>query len=403
MGNLASAIDELSVVDVRAMPDAVLVDEIVDLARQINRLHAAYLTRLEVVDRRGGMAAEHGSTAAWLRSELRLAPAAASRDVHLSRDLADVLPMVAAAMADGDVSVAHAQVLAGLRKDLADDVVRSADPHLADGARVRDPLELRGFVTSVRHSYAPARVVADEDEAFHQRRLHLSTTIFGTGVGNWICDPVSQETIMTAIHAASPPQPGDDRSPAQRRLDGLITVCEIALRSAELPDTGGVKPHVSVVIDYPTLLGLPGAAAARLGYGTTISGDAARQLACDADIARIITGPRGEILDSGRTTRTFTAAQRRAIISRDQHCRWPRCDRPPGWCDAHHRHEWSAGGATSVDNAVLICGRHHRQLHRQHLNVTIAHDGTRSIDTWPGSADRPSVRAREPERAASPP
>jgi Domain of unknown function (DUF222) len=135
MGNLASVVDELVVVDVRAMPDAVLVDEIVDLARQINRLNAAYLTRLEVVDRRGGMAAEYGSTAAWLRTALRLSPGVACRDVHLSRDLADVMPAVTAAMTDGEVSVAHAQVLARLRKDLPDDLVRSVDPHLADGAR----------------------------------------------------------------------------------------------------------------------------------------------------------------------------------------------------------------------------------------------------------------------------
>jgi hypothetical protein len=47
MRNLASAVDELLVADVRALPDAVLADEVVEVRRQINRLEAAYLTRVE--------------------------------------------------------------------------------------------------------------------------------------------------------------------------------------------------------------------------------------------------------------------------------------------------------------------------------------------------------------------
>ncbi len=388
MGNLASAIDELFAVDARALPDAALVDEVVEIDRAINRLKAAFLARVEVLDRRGALSAEHGSTAAWLRGELRFSPSAASRHVHLARDLADVLPSVAAAMADGALSVEHAQQLAGLRKDLSDEAVRSADPHLADGARVRNPLELRQFVTAVRHSYAPARVVRAEQEAFQERALHASSTIFGTGVGNWICDPVSHETIMTAIHAASGPEAWDLRTPAQRRFDALVTVCEIAMRSGELPETGGVKPHVTVVVDLDTLLGLPGAAAARLGFGTAISGEAARQIACDAEISRVITGPRGEVLDSGRSSRTFTAAQRRAIVARDKHCRWDGCDRPASWCDAHHRVDWIFGGPTSVDSGVLLCGRHHTRVHRDDLAVLIEPDGTRTVSRILGSGRR---------------
>jgi len=385
MGNLTSAIDELLAVDVRSLPDAALVDDIVEIHRVVNRLEAAYLSRLEVIDRRGAMAAEHGTTAAWLRGTLRLSPSDASRDVHLARDLADVLPSVAMAMADGAVSAKHAWVLAGLRKDLSDDCVIAADPHLAEGARDRDPKELREFVTAVRHSYAPQAVVKDEKEAYDERELHVATTLYGTGVGNWTADPVSQEVIMTAIHAASAPVAGDDRSPAQRRFDGLLTVCEIALRSGDLPDSGGVRPHVSVVVPLDALEKRAEAAAATLGFGGSVSGEAARRIACDADVARIITGPMSEILDSGRASRTFTAAQRRAIVARDKHCRWPGCDRPPGWCDAHHRIHWADGGETSVEVGVLLCGRHHDRVHHDDLAIVVRPDGSRTVDIRPGS------------------
>jgi hypothetical protein len=324
-----------------------------------------------------------------------LAPNAAGRDVRLSRDLADVMPCVADGMANGDVSAEQAQVLAQLRKDLKDEAVRSADPHLADAALRQDPVALRAFVTAVRHSYARDKVERDEKRAYDERRLHASSTIYGTGVGNWTCDPVSQEIIMAAIHAASKPIPGDDRSAAQRRLDGLLTICELAMRSGELPETGGVKPHVTVVAQLDTLEPKDGAPTATLGFGGAVSGGSLWRIACDANIARVVMGPKSEVINVGRSSRFFTTAQRRAIVARDRHCRWPGCDRPASWCDGHHGLDWLEGGETSVDNGVLLCGRHHDRVHHDDLAVVVTADGSRSIDIRPGSGSRAKRRSRQ--------
>jgi hypothetical protein len=132
---------------------------------------------------------------------------------------------------------------------------------------------------------------------------------------------------------------------------------------------------VSVIVDYATLVNAQGAPGATLGFGTVISGDAARMLGCDGSISRIITGPNGEILDSGRATRTFTAAQRRAIIARDRHCQSGHCDTPAAWCDIHHKTHWADGGPTSTDNGILLCGRHHRHTHH-HDHHDHHHDQT---------------------------
>jgi 5-methylcytosine-specific restriction endonuclease McrA len=46
---------------------------------------------------------------------------------------------------------------------------------------------------------------------------------------------------------------------------------------------------------------------------------------------------------------------RRAVILRDRHCAWPRCERPAAWCDVHHIVHKADGGETSVENCALLC------------------------------------------------
>jgi 5-methylcytosine-specific restriction protein A len=72
---------------------------------------------------------------------------------------------------------------------------------------------------------------------------------------------------------------------------------------------------------------------------------------------------RSEPLDVGRRTAVVPPAIRRAVMLRDPHCRFPGCDRPQAWCDAHHVRHWTDGGETSLQNLLLLCRRHHRMVH----------------------------------------
>ena len=60
-----------------------------------------------------------------------------------------------------------------------------------------------------------------------------------------------------------------------------------------------------------------------------------------------------------------------AIRLRDQHCRFPHCHRPPGWCDTHHCIHWENGGPTSVNNGILLCRWHHTFLHSKRWQVRL--------------------------------
>ena len=408
MGNLASAVDELLGVDVREAPAAQLHDEIADIQRQLNRLNAAYLQRVEAVDRRGIAPEEFVNTQTWLRCAFRLSPGAAHRDVRLGRNLADVLPATTAAMADGDVSYDHARLIASLRSVLTDSALRKVEPHLVAMARTRSPHDLRKTVEYVKHAYAPDRAVEDEQELHGQRDLSMATTFDGVGVGKWTLPPASQETVETAIHAASAPLTGDTRTAGQRRADGLVTIAELALASGRLPTAGGVKPHVSLVLTG-TVAAEPLCArplpadlledldateralrdrVVQTAYGAVISVTWARRFLCDAAVSRVVFDAAGEVLDSGRSTRTFTAAQVRAMVARDRHCIWPGCDAPASWCEAHHIWHWADGGPTSVDNGVLLCGRHHDRIHLYGHAIVRRPGGRFTVDLRPASDPR---------------
>ena len=118
-----------------------------------------------------------------------------------------------------------------------------------------------------------------------------------------------------------------------------------------------------------------GSARRRWTTAPSISAAEARRLACDATIIPAVLGGPSELLDLGRGRRLFTGAARRALALRDRGCAFPGCDRPVGWCDAHHITAWAAGGATTVDNGVLLCGHHHRLIERRHWEIIIAGDG----------------------------
>ncbi len=97
----------------------------------------------------------------------------------------------------------------------------------------------------------------------------------------------------------------------------------------------------------------------------------ARRIACDAKVVPVVMGGASEILDLGRTKRTVSVAQRKALHARDRGCAFPGCPRPPKWCDAHHVKHWADGGDTDLDNMVLLCRTHHSLIHHSLWSITM--------------------------------
>jgi Domain of unknown function (DUF222) len=123
-----------------------------------------------------------------------------------------------------------------------------------------------------------------------------------------------------------------------------------------------------VVVNIPlgTLTDDRPSGSAVLGSGSVIDSGTARQLACDASVSRLITGPASEPLDIGRASRSIPTGISRLLIVEDQHCRWPGCQSPAWSCEGHHVRWWDGPyrGETKLSNLALMCWHHHHLLHK---------------------------------------
>jgi hypothetical protein len=59
----------------------------------------------------------------------------------------------------------------------------------------------------------------------------------------------------------------------------------------------------------------------------------------------------------------FSPDQRKILYARDRGCTFPGCEKTLDRCQAHHVHEYSRGGLTTLENAALVCSYHHHLVH----------------------------------------
>jgi Domain of unknown function (DUF222) len=137
---------------------------------------------------------------------------------------------------------------------------------------------------------------------------------------------------------------------------------------------GGNGTQVLVTLDLDSLL--TGLGAARLDTGVAITAGEARRLACGAGLVPAVLDTTSMPLDLGRSRRLHSASQRRALALLHHTCAIAGCHRPFAWCEIHHhRLPWSRGGPTDLDNALPLCGHHHRRTHDTRYDLRQRPDG----------------------------
>ena len=157
----------------------------------------------------------------------------------------------------------------------------------------------------------------------------------------------------------------DDRSAAQRRHDALLDAGLRLLRSATLPDSGGVPVTILARIDAHQLQGQLHDAGAgpdtRPGVAVTGTGDLLPDQSTAPAGLRGRHHPRRAQPPPAPSSATAAPAawpvlaQRHALALRDGGCSFPGCTRPATWCQTHHITAWQHGGTTDLDNLCLLC------------------------------------------------
>jgi len=369
MRSIKEVVDELAELGAGSMSDADLCDGIGEVSRAIEGMQALFLRMTAELDRRRPFEADGIlSTARFLAVTGDMADSTAREKVRVARAL-ETMPETAERFHAGELTYSKVRMLAAAA-EAHPEAFREHEAVLVDIASQLTVKDTRCAIDYWKQNLDGPLSFADMVDRSH---VHLSQTWQGMVAGDFLLDPEAGEIVSKAIETAMPPPDaraaGEElpRKASQRRAEALTHICRRYLENGDT-SLGGERPHVTVLVDLETLELRTGHTSELDKYGT-IPAETARRLACDARVSRIIVGPDSQPLDVGRTTRTFTPAQRRAIVVRDRHCAFPGCDRPPQWCDVHHVIHWIDGGETCVANGVLLCRRHHVLHHEAGFGI----------------------------------
>jgi hypothetical protein len=156
------------------------------------------------------------------------------------------------------------------------------------------------------------------------------------------------------------------------RADGMVKLAESFLADHHVSGSGGERFQVMVHLDQD-VLEADGAWSATLEDGTRVSAETLRRVACDCGLLAV--GHDGQALNIGRRARSIPPAIRRALMLRDHGCAFPGCTHTR-FLHAHHLQHWLHGGATSLDNLVMLCSFHHHLVHEGGWRISAAADGS---------------------------
>ena len=279
---------------------------------------------------------------------------------------------------------------------------------LARAEAARDVKAVSDLARHWRARVAPEVAAEDCAAAFEHRQLYLRHDLFGGVSGSFNLDAVGGTIVANALDTPPDPTTGpiEARTAAQRRADALVdlaagtteTATEDGLADPETEPgpqraptqntpTNAGRPTgrrttsitLDALIDIATLENRPGldldALRAEIGAGHSISQPIIEQLICDATLRRVLIDGPSQILDVGTATPLIPTAVRRAIQIRDRHCQFAGCDITWNRCDIHHIVPRSQHGPTNPDNLVLLCRRHHTQIHQGGWSLTRLSDG----------------------------
>ncbi len=379
----------LNAIDPFDLPAAARIDYLSALERQISWLQAMMQRAIVAVAGEEGSKSEDMFTGVDdaeredVATALRMSTGTAQIRIDVARTLVNHLPNVCSALAMGEISPAHATVIAresasAIRDGMGPAHIYSIEQSALAYAEFHTPTQVANKVRTTIAKLAPEPFEEIAERARDTRRVSCFREVDGLStivailpaedaqivmkaIENFIHAQVANESITSELINDSEVQPGQHRSMDMKRADALTSIAAWSLQQS----TVDVKLHrrpvtVNVTIDLPTLLGLAENPGQLAGYGA-IPASVARALASDGKWQRFITDPQtGTLLDFGRESYEPPQALVDFLIARDRTCRFPGCRQSAARADLDHAKSWESGGETSAANLGALCRRHHR-------------------------------------------
>lgn len=352
---------------------------------------------------------------------------------------------IAQAWAAGLITSEHVDALAGSAEKFTSEELAAVVAELEAHWGRWSPAAIARFVHEADRMLHPVPddPEPDEEAAYASRGLSFALTRDSVIISGEL-PRLEGELVIAAIDAfAEKLRSAADHVPASaRRADALVELVNAAHASGSIPTRGGLPVSVTVTLEH-TSLGDP---LWRTSRGHRLTRSEVRFAGCDASVTPVVVDRRptpdgsvcpdtleellaevdggadegGRAADSlvrrgndrasgpeevqqrlsalavallgtrvplavGRTERTATAAQRRALAVRDGGCVIPGCGVVAEACQVHHVTEWAEGGLSDPENLVLLCWSHHRQVDLKMWAIEAVPAGSLPPEPDPGS------------------
>jgi hypothetical protein len=312
------------------------------------------------------------------------------------------LPLLSAAFADGSLSFDKVRVAAAVATEESDEEFTSI-------AKAASTAQLQRICAAYR------KLNQDESpEAEERRRQRRGVTKRDVDDGlvriTALLDAEEAAIVFAAIDARvedewrkTNPAPDEPDAVtcapnlASRRADALVELATEGMVAGPDPIVAGERVGVNVHIDAELLAGARVDGVCEIEGIGAIAPASVQRLLCDCHVKLMADGPFGSI-DLGRSQRTVSRRQRRALERRDRGCRFPGCG-ASRYLHGHHVLPWELGGATDIDNLMLLCPAHHRLFHEGGYSIDAHGDGKFTFRAPNGRAIEPPPLRAGPDAA----
>lgn len=346
-----------------------LFDELAELTGHRNAIDGRIVEIVAEIDHDGLWGATGARSiqglVAW---KLGISSANAGRIATVAHRLPE-FPRCAAGMREGRFSLDQVGVIA----DKAGD---GSDEHYAELAESATVAQLRAAIkleprpepqpeptSEPEPPEFPRSITRTSDEhsaTWHITLPHPEAAMFDAAlqshqdalVAEW--KRVHGDGASAADQTSTPPFPNT--------VDGFMSLVQAGWDTDVAARPHGQRTTVVVHLDVEKPV-------ASLHLGPLLSDADRRYLLCDAT-CEVWFERAGQVIGSGRETRTISRRLRRALEHRDHGtCVVPGCGATRG-LHAHHIRHWEDGGLTELANLALLCPFHHRLHHGGGITIT---------------------------------